>query len=160
MLGTIDVTAQPVEGREVLGVELPAIDEVLEAAGVVAPHGSTDDAFWHTTQGASEVLWRVEGEGTDSAVEGPVESLVNRRAAGGVVVAFLGGGLEDGKAVPLVLRQALDLGAELRLGVGGGAQAVEGVLEAGSGGGGLGRSGAPSACRGGLEPLTGVGEVP
>jgi len=84
---------------------------------------------------------------------------VGHGAAIGVVVAFLGGVLDDGQAVPLVLGQAIDLGAELGRRDDGGAKAVEGVVEGRSGGCRLGGTGTPSACRGGLQPLPGDGEV-
>jgi len=44
VLGGMDVTARTVEGSKVLEFELSPVDELLEAAGVVAPHGSTDVA--------------------------------------------------------------------------------------------------------------------
>ena len=71
----VDVTAWIVEGPEVLAVEIPAVDEVLETAGVVVPHGSAEVAAGDAAQSAGEVLWRVEGEGADTAVEGAVEGL-------------------------------------------------------------------------------------
>lgn len=46
---------------------------------------------------------RVEGEGTDTVVEGAVEGLQDGGAAGGVGVAFWGRGFDDAKAVPFVL---------------------------------------------------------
>jgi len=91
----VDVTTWTVEGPELLGLDFSAIDEVLEAAGVVAPHGSTDVAVGDRAQSAVEVLWRVECVSSDAAVEGAFEDLVDRGAVGGVVVAFGSGGLDD-----------------------------------------------------------------